>query len=209
MGVKRWLRPAMVAGLALLVLLQAQSHFSAAEESLKARIGPVASTAVLLRDLPAGAQLRSAAVGYPMVPLRWRQPGAYSSPSELEGLVSTVQLKAGTSLGPGTTEREASQLAQALRPGERIVSTTAVAPGGSLQPGMAVEIMVTEPGKHTQVVARGAILVTSKEVKEASDIAGAAKVQAELRTGENVALKLASAAAAGAEVRLVPAPAER
>jgi hypothetical protein len=201
---KRWARPGLAASAAFLILLAAHSKMSAAERSLEARIGPLKPTATLLRAVDAGTPLSSAAVGYPLVPVRWRSPGSVSSRAELEGLVAAVALRAGSILTPGSVRPQSGQLAQTLRPGERLVWTEALAPDGSLDPGAAVEVLVSEPGGKVQVVSRRALVVSTRPVKPDGGDPQPGRVQAELRTGERVALILASAGTSGAQVRLIP-----
>ena len=145
-------------------------------------------------------------MSYPLVPVRWRQPAAYSSSVELDGQVAAADLKAGTTLGPSTAQAELSQVSSPLRAGERLVSTLAVAPSGSLEPGMLVEVVVTSQGMRPTVIAKRAVLVRTRPVKSEPGLAEPDRVQAELRTSDKVALKLASAASSGSEVRLIPIP---
>lgn len=201
---KRWLRPALAGSVALLVLLAAQSQMSAAERTLAERIGPLQPTATVLRGVEAGTPLSSAAVGFPLVPVRWRSPGTLSSARELEGMVAAVALKAGSILAPGAVRAQEGQLAQALRPGERIVSTEALAPEGSIVSGTAVEVLISGPGKKVQVVSRRSLVVSVRPLRADAAEPRSGRVQAELRTGERVALALASASTSGAQVRLLP-----
>ncbi len=202
----RWAKPAVLIGLGLLVYLNAQSRLDAADSELSQRIGELQPTATLVRDIPRGTPLNAAQVAYPLVPVRWRQPAAYRSPTELDGQVAAADLKAGTTLGPGTAQPELSLVTAPLRAGERLASTVAVAPAGSLKPGMLVEVVVTSQGMRPTVIAKRAVLVRTRPVKSESGLGEPDRVQAELRTSDRAALKLASAASSGSEVRLIPIP---
>ncbi len=202
---RRWIRPLFATALALVVYLQIESRYSTAEDQLASRLGRVLPTATALREIPAGTPLGSAPIGFPAVPVRWRQPGTFTTQRELDGLVSAVVLKAGTMLGPGTTEPESEEAARVLRKGERIVSTVATAPVGSLRPGMIVEVVITSPGRAAEIASHRAVLISAKPARDLEGSAGASKVQAELRDGESLALRIANAEAAGSEIRLVPA----
>jgi hypothetical protein len=119
-------------------------------------------------------------------------------------MVASVALKAGSILGPGSVRSEGGQLARPLRAGERIVSTEALAPNGVLMAGTAVEVLMSTPGRKVEVVSRRAVVVSARSLRPEGSELEPGRVQADLRTSEQVALALASAGTSGAQVRLIP-----
>ena len=175
----------------------------ARETALQAEIGPVTRVATVRTRVEAGTLLSAANVVLVEVPTRWAAPGVVTTEDALAGLVSTVELPAGSLLGPGTT-RPASGGGQApLRAGERVATVEAVAPLSLLKPGGVVDVLVMMPGHRPRFLGRRMELLGVRHAMDQDGTRGN-RVVADLRASVRSALALAGAASAGAEVRLLP-----
>ncbi|MCX6394419.1 MAG: SAF domain-containing protein [Solirubrobacterales bacterium] len=200
---KRYRRQIVIGLLSLAVGLWAEGRMAAREAALRARIGPVTTVATVKTKVEAGTTLSSSNVALVEVPTRWAAPGVVTSEDALAGLVTTVDMPAGSLLGPGTT-RPASGGAQApLGLGERVATVEAVAPLSLLKPGGLVDVLVMMPGRRPRFLGRRMELLGVRRALD-QGAAGGPRVVADLRASISSSLALAGATSAGAELRLLP-----
>lgn len=198
-------RRAILLALSSLVLgsLAAQA-VNGREEELRSRVGDPVPVLVTARSMPAGTRLAPGLLAVRAVPRRWAPVDGVGDPERLDGMVTTVELPAGAFLTAGAWRDPGEGGAGELAADERVATVVAVAPPGTVRPGIRVDVVVARSGARPVVALRSVQVMAVRVPPGDSDQAGGHTVEADLRTRIDGALKLAQAAGEGAEVRLLP-----
>jgi pilus assembly protein CpaB len=210
--VSRRRRALLLFGLALLLGGLAASDVARREAALDREIGPLLPVVVARTQMPVGSQVTSAKLAVRRIPARFAPPGSVASPSSIAGLKASIPIPAGGFvLASAVSEAGTAAPGPPIRAGERVADVTAVASPDLVQPGMHVDVLVSQEAGdgstgQTVLALQDVEVLAAGPAPEAGDgdAPGTPRVAASLRVTLRQAVYLAAAQSFAREVRLLP-----
>lgn len=209
-------RAAALLGLALALGALAAAEVRGRERELRQALSPQVPVVVAARALRAGARIPTVALGVRRVPVRYAPDGAFSSPAEVAGRRTAVDVPRGADLATTLVEDEAAAApSSTLRPGERVGSLVAVGDPATLAAGGRLDVVVTRDDGAggagvTQLALQDVEILSAAPAPADDRSGGAGRVALQLRVTVRQAVFLAAAQSFAREVRvLARAPDDR
>jgi len=120
-------------------------------------------------------------------------------------MVAAIDLPKGAYLSSGTLRESDAQGVALLGGSDRIATVSAVAAPGTVRVGGRVDVVVARVGARPTVALDGVeVLAVRRGVDDGSTPAQASRVEADLRTNVEGALRLAAASGDEAQIQLLP-----